>query len=107
MGLMPEAPSPGFSMSPTASATPATTTEMSIQTGYAKPVETGMAPNPSVAPVPMTSLMSLSDRPSDGGPPQGSMDAKFWESMPTLQVPGHLANPQAGGWELDPGEGWE
>lgn len=98
-GLMPETPStPGSSTSPAAPATTATN---------------------SAAPTPPTSALALamktplvpsgsfSDMPSDGGPPKGSMDAKFWESMPTATVPGHLSTPQGGGWEMDVAEGWE
>lgn len=53
--------------------------------------------------LPTMSPMSLSDKPSDGGPPTGSMDSKFWETMPTAEVPGHLA----GDWQMDPGRGWD
>lgn len=49
---------------------------------------------------------SFSDLPSDGGPPTGSMDAKFWESMPTNSVPPRLASGEAG-WEMDVAEGWQ
>lgn len=56
--------------------------------------------------IPMGPPASLSDKPSDGGPPQGSMGSQFWESMPTKEVPGQLAAE----WEMAPpeemGSGW-
>lgn len=56
--------------------------------------------------IPMGPPASLSDKPSDGGPPQGSMGSQFWESMPTKEVPGQLAME----WEMAPpeemGGGW-
>lgn len=58
------------------------------------------APGPSTAPrVPMMPPASLSDRPSDGGRPGNQ---EFWESMPTLAVPEHLARESSGGWEMIP-----
>lgn len=42
---------------------------------------------------------SLSDRPADGGPPP---NAQFWETMPTAQVPSHLALGADSGWEIIP-----
>lgn len=41
--------------------------------------------------------VSLSDRPSDGGPPKGEID---WGSMPTTTVPAELQ----GTWEMAPPE---
>lgn len=56
--------------------------------------------------IPMGPPASLSDRPSDGGPPQGSMGSQFWESMPTKEVPGQLAAD----WQMiapeETGNGW-
>lgn len=115
-GLMPETPStPGSSTSPAASATTAMT--FAMKTPLVAPPSTpttggmsGAAPS-APSPSPTSSLTlpsgSFSDMPSDGGPPKGSMDAKFWESMPTATVPGHLSTPQGGGWEMDVAEGWE
>lgn len=95
LGAMPEeTPSPTSLTAKTASATGATTA--------------GTSPTPS--PSPTSALIlgsgSFSDKPSDGGPPRGSMDTKFWESMPTDSVPARLAGGEAG-WEMDPGEGWQ
>lgn len=57
-------------------------------------------PGPSTAPrVPMMPPASLSDRPADGGPPP---NAQFWETMPTAQVPSHLALGADSGWEIIP-----
>lgn len=74
------------------------------------PATTATASATPVSPPPTSGLIlgggSFSDRPSDGGPPTGSMGTKFWESMPTSSVPAHLAGGEAG-WEMDPGEGWQ
>lgn len=100
-GLMPETATPGSSTSPAASATTATTSG-------AITIPPAVAALSSPTPMPPTlNSRTFSDRPSDGGPPQGSMDGKFWESMPTATVPGHLSTPQGGGWEMDVAEGWE
>lgn len=53
--------------------------------------------------LPTMSPAQLSDRPSDGGPPVGSMSQKFWEGMPTTVTP-DLAAPGRGGWEMMPPE---
>lgn len=74
------------------------------------PAITAMASDTPASPLPTSGLIlgsgSFSDRPSDGGPPTGSMDTKFWESMPTNSVPARLASSEAA-WEMDPGEGWQ
>lgn len=71
----------------------------------AAPIPTGST-QPSQR-VQMMNPASLPDRPSDGGPPTGAMDQTFWGSMPTAEVPGHLAASEHA-WEMDPDStgGW-
>jgi len=53
---------------------------------------------PTGARVQMMPPASLSDRPAGGTPPS---NVQFWESMPTIQVPGELAGGPMG-WEMMP-----
>lgn len=80
----------------TTTATPPTTAPSvtSPTTGSVTSTPGGAAPR-----VPMMPPASLSDRPADGGPPP---NAQFWETMPTAQVPSHLALGADSGWEIIP-----
>lgn len=69
--------------------------------GTVSAVPAATAPAPSGPLVPMMSPASLSDRPADGGRP-GNFE--FWQSMPTMAVPEHLAGDAQGGWEMIPPE---
>lgn len=51
--------------------------------------------------IPMTSPAALSDRPADGGPPQGGFS---WDAMPTTSIPPELAANPEHGWEMMPPE---
>lgn len=84
LGQIPETTAPA----PATSVTPATATNA------AQPAA------PAAGKILMTP--SLSDAPAGGAPAKG-YDEKFWEAMPTMQVPGHLAPT----WEMDVAEGWE
>lgn len=77
-------------------------TPSTIQTATPAPPSPAGGPTsgPVTAPrVPMMPPASLSDRPADGGPPP---NAQFWETMPTAQVPSHLALGADSGWEIIP-----
>lgn len=70
--------------------------------GIAKTAVTSESSGPVTGPqVPTMPPVSLSDRPADGGPPS---NRDFWESMPTMTVPPHLAGDAMGGWEMIPPE---
>jgi len=58
-------------------------------------------PQTEVGKILMAPPTALSDAPAGGLPP---VNKEFWESMPTLEVPGNLAPS----WEMDPdaGAGW-
>lgn len=81
----------------------APTAATATKTPGASPVRTvesapATAPDPNAPRIPMMSPASLSDAPAGGAP----VETFGWSSYPTTTVPGHLADPKNGGWEMIP-----
>lgn len=86
----------------------APTVERLTSTATQLPATTDSLAQPTTAMrIPMLAPEALGDKASDGGPPKGTTDEKFWQGMPTV-VTQQLGADPTHGWEMDPdaGAGW-
>jgi len=76
-------------------------TSLTTTTVSATSAGTASIPQGEPGKILMAPAAALSELPAGGLPP---VNKEFWESMPTLEVPGNLAPS----WEMDPdaGSGW-
>lgn len=98
----------GFMELQVSAASSAPTASPTTSTATTRPVSTDSLSQPVTAVrIPMMAPEALGGKASDGGPPTGATDQKFWEGMPTV-VTQALGSDPTHGWEMDPdaGGGW-